>query len=67
MRCASAAVLKVCEAEEEEGQVKSEEEQEEGNSRAEGADQQQEGEDEPAHEVQSERVEERNGGLCLQG
>lgn len=55
------AVQQVCEAEEQEGQVKGEEEREEGDSRAESANQQQEGEDEPAHEVESERVEERCG------
>ena len=51
------AVQQVCEAEEQECQVKGEEQCEEGDSRAESANEQQEGEDEPAHEVQSERVE----------
>ena len=54
-------VQQVCEAEEQEGKVKGEEEREEGDSRTESADQQQESEDEPAHEVESKRVEERCG------
>ena len=55
------SVQQVCEAEEQECQIKGEEEREEGDSRAEGAYQEQEGENEPAHEIESERVEERCG------
>jgi hypothetical protein len=62
----SAAVLQVCEAEEQECQVKRKEEGEESDGRAESADQQQEGEDEPAHEIESERVEEWVWGVCFQ-
>ena len=44
----SGVVVEVAEAEEEECQVKREEQREEGDGRAKGADQQQEGEDEPS-------------------
>jgi hypothetical protein len=54
-------VQQVCETKEQECKVKGEEEREEGDSRTQSADQQQESEDEPAHEVESERVEERRG------
>lgn len=66
MCCSSAAVHQICKTEHEERQVKCEEEQEEGHGRAEGADEQQEGEDEPGHEVESEGVEERIGRFCLE-
>jgi hypothetical protein len=62
----SATVHQVCEAKHEECEVKREEEQKEGNGRAKGADQQQEGEDEPCHEIESERVEEWLWRFCLQ-
>ena len=56
-----ALVVEVGQAEEEECQIKREEEHEERDGRAKGADQQQEGEDEPAKEVDSKGVEERLG------
>lgn len=59
--CASAAVVQVSESEHQECHVEGEEEQEEGHGGSQGADEHEEGEDEPAHEVDAERVEEGRG------
>lgn len=51
-------MLQVADSKQQEGQVEREEEGEEGHGRSQGADQEKEGKDEPAHQVQAEGVEE---------
>jgi hypothetical protein len=58
----NAVVLEVANAEEQEGHVECEEEEEEGDGGAERADEKEEREDEPSHQVQAEGVEE--GGFA---
>lgn len=54
-----AIMLKVSNTEEQEGQVEGEEEREECDCRPKRAEQEEKGENEPSHQVQAERVEER--------
>lgn len=61
-RATVGAVVEISEAEEEEGHVESEEEDEEGDCGTQRAEQEKEGEDEPAHEEETEDVVE---GVCL--
>lgn len=52
-------VIEVSNAEKQEGQIKSKEEREEGHRRFQRADEEQEREDEPSHQVEAEGVKER--------
>ena len=53
--------MKIADPEQQKRQIQREEEGEEGHGGAEGADQQDEGEDEPAHQIEAEFVHERVG------
>lgn len=60
-------VQEICQGQEEEGQHEGEEQQTEGHCRAQRQDPEQEGEDEPAKEVEGERVQEGIGALGFEG
>ena len=52
-------VLQIADAQHEESEIEREEQAEESNRRAQGAEKKDKGEDEPAAQIQSERVEKR--------